>query len=946
MRLSLKTLSVIILFGLFPQALQAAIRAADKLAPVFRMEKISRDTLPSKIFITNNTVVFPWYEELKKNGTPYFYGRLRYLYRTSNVNKNGLSEDKWGNMIYKKLVDMYGEDFHKNMEKGNILIFPTGTFAWLFESTSPPEVPLTPIEKTPPPVVATIPKEPWKIKSEATNTLPPDSFEQVCESILQSPKNRTSIPVIQWEKRNMILNNELNSRYQSVKENMQRLCRQYNFPLEQSFELYKELWFAFDQYTLGKKGSDSVHVVQQNQTTVQKALTARLGIDKIAWGKKLQDFFDNQKHLIPTNTSGNDERQQAQQRVNLVNDQVQDIQEQYEETQADVDEFLEILNSLWVGDLTWPKILNQDILSDIREKITKGRRDFEKDLNKAQFKSQLLMIYSNDEYRQKIVYLYKEYNKAKKQLTDMGDLLRKMNDVDRNKIGITDYEVKLRFIEISREAFEDDQKQRDEKRRGEYAEVEDILRRFYYAYPSIMAGDANNNMAYKTPQELEAEINKLSQLLDNAQWYLDNMTQERDALQSYKDNLEEKLQASLLQIRTLEETLKDLQGENENLSSDNQSLQEELTNTETDLNKTMVLVQETQSQVTSLKQAKQNLTDTNNEMFDEQQELKKKYQDNISELTQEQQILLKQYNDLQEQLNMRLQNQKEQEWKVESLKKQSTRLQQQITNEKNKNSKLQKEMDDLQKTIQKLQKENVILTEQLKEAEEDADSITIEDMAWTEELTHTIELLEKKIAKLESNNKSSSPKTTKNVTRTKSEHYKEKKACKKRSVTKNTPENLSVWSCFEEGKVIVMTSWIWIRKDPVGAIINGKKIHKKVLHTWCDYRWDKGNKLKAMTSWEVVDVWKGYNGGYGNQVIIKTIDNGKTYYRAYNHMQTIKVGKGDKVTQGTIIGTLGNTWRSTGPHVHIEVYSIEDGVIIYYDVSGILKANGYTVKKK
>jgi len=38
-------------------------------------------------------------------------------------------------------------------------------------------------------------------------------------------------------------------------------------------------------------------------------------------------------------------------------------------------------------------------------------------------------------------------------------------------------------------------------------------------------------------------------------------------------------------------------------------------------------------------------------------------------------------------------------------------------------------MDDLQKTIQKLQKENVILTEQLKEAEEDADSITIEDMA-------------------------------------------------------------------------------------------------------------------------------------------------------------------------------------------------------------------------
>lgn len=60
----------------------------------------------------------------------------------------------------------------------------------------------------------------------------------------------------------------------------------------------------------------------------------------------------------------------------------------------------------------------------------------------------------------------------------------------------------------------------------------------------------------------------------------------------------------------------------------------------------------------------------------------------------------------------------------------------------------------------------------------------------------------------------------------------------------------------------------------------------------------------------------GYNGGYGLYVAIKHPNGTQT---VYGHMSKVNVSVGQKVSQGQVIGSVGNTGRSTGPHIHFEI---------------------------
>lgn len=92
-------------------------------------------------------------------------------------------------------------------------------------------------------------------------------------------------------------------------------------------------------------------------------------------------------------------------------------------------------------------------------------------------------------------------------------------------------------------------------------------------------------------------------------------------------------------------------------------------------------------------------------------------------------------------------------------------------------------------------------------------------------------------------------------------------------------------------------------------------------HRAIDYAADYGAPIQAVGDGTVIMAT--YNGSYGNMVQIR--HNG-TYQTNYGHMSKFAVSKGDKVKQGDIIGYVGSTGLSTGPHVHFEM--VKNGVKI------------------
>lgn len=120
-----------------------------------------------------------------------------------------------------------------------------------------------------------------------------------------------------------------------------------------------------------------------------------------------------------------------------------------------------------------------------------------------------------------------------------------------------------------------------------------------------------------------------------------------------------------------------------------------------------------------------------------------------------------------------------------------------------------------------------------------------------------------------------------------------------------------------------VSSYFGYRTDPVYG--GGER------HGGIDFATHTGNPIYA-TGDAVVEKVSVKFRGYGNEIIL---DHGYGYKTRYAHLNTIDVSEGMQVKRGEQIGTVGNTGKSTGPHLHYEVVYRESRVnpINYMDLS-------------
>lgn len=104
---------------------------------------------------------------------------------------------------------------------------------------------------------------------------------------------------------------------------------------------------------------------------------------------------------------------------------------------------------------------------------------------------------------------------------------------------------------------------------------------------------------------------------------------------------------------------------------------------------------------------------------------------------------------------------------------------------------------------------------------------------------------------------------------------------------------------------VEFTSGFGVRSDPF--------LGRPAMHTGLDFRAATGDPVRATANGKVVS--SGWSGGYGRMV---EIDHGNGLSTRYGHLSEINVKVGDVVKIGQVIGAVGSTGRSTGPHLHYE----------------------------
>lgn len=121
---------------------------------------------------------------------------------------------------------------------------------------------------------------------------------------------------------------------------------------------------------------------------------------------------------------------------------------------------------------------------------------------------------------------------------------------------------------------------------------------------------------------------------------------------------------------------------------------------------------------------------------------------------------------------------------------------------------------------------------------------------------------------------------------------------------------------------------VWEARMSRGFMPRVKRKGRKASrpHKGIDLAAQRGNPVMASTDGVVIYTGKDFN-GFGKMIMIETVGENSGYATLYAHLDKIVVYDGQKVVQGEVIGALGNTGRSSGPHLHFEIRR-SDGIPI------------------
>lgn len=134
---------------------------------------------------------------------------------------------------------------------------------------------------------------------------------------------------------------------------------------------------------------------------------------------------------------------------------------------------------------------------------------------------------------------------------------------------------------------------------------------------------------------------------------------------------------------------------------------------------------------------------------------------------------------------------------------------------------------------------------------------------------------------------------------------------------------ITVTATTRTGSTVVKTKVLSSYSNPtpsgffIRPITGGRRTQGIHGNNAVDIAANTGTPVYAAASGQVLIAKpSGYNGGYGQLIIIAHAGKIQTVYA---HLSQVNVAPGQSVVQGQLIGAVGNTGRSTGPHIHFEV---------------------------